>query len=486
VKRKWWFAGLVVITGIFASCDSPVVPVACTDEARFSLQVIVRKPDGSGAALPAAGVQVELIPAQPSVCYQADAATTDASGVATLDGLSFRMQWKVVVTPTAGFVLPDSLAAGIPVTTSTSQLGVNLQFPPEPVTMALYVGDQLVDCVGLQPRKCMMVKTTPDGQYEFFYDTIEGFTFDPLFTYTLRVTRRNVGFPLADGSRYTWHLEQMLSKVPTTWSLSLTGHQFLSQVNEQIQLAIVTNQDLLPRNPGLAAQIQAKIALLQRPLLANEIMALSYYAERISSSMDGRTIPIVTVFTADSMRAGAFGSVNYLYRVMPRLEQWFETPFPSASVRMWYGFTMGNSGGGGLINMEDRGTYEGRTPATRLPFDAILAHEMAHSYTGNEALTQFLELYVYNELLTGSGDVADWTHRRDYVPDAPGNENVHALLDIYRLVGRERMMFAFRAIYPLRPPYGSPLSAAAKQAFVNAVFPEHRAQVAAKLERITF
>ena len=55
MKPKLLFAGFLVCTGAVASCDSPVANVACTDEARSTLQVSVRKPDGSGAAVPAAG-----------------------------------------------------------------------------------------------------------------------------------------------------------------------------------------------------------------------------------------------------------------------------------------------------------------------------------------------------------------------------------------------------------------------------------------------
>ena len=489
MKPKWLLAGLVGLAAVvIASCDSPSSVAGCTDEARFDVQVQLLRPEASqvGVLLPAAGVTVHLQPAQPDACYRTATTITDATGRATLPGYSQRQQWKVLITPPSGFVVPDSLAGGIPVTDPTKAISAVLHFPPEPVAMTLYVGDRLVDCVGAGPQKCLLVKTTPDGQYEFFYGGIEGFTFQPGFNYTLRVTRRRVGVPTMDGSIYSWQLEQVLSKVSTAFTLSPTGQQFLNQVPDQIQQAILTNQDLLPRNPALAAQIQAKIALLQRPGLAKEIVDLGYYIERSITSMDGRALPIVSVFTADSMRSGVTESVTYLQNVLPKLEQFFAAAFPSGNVRMWYGFTMGNSGGGGLINMEDRGTYEGRTPVTRLPHDAILVHEMAHSYTGNEALTQFLELYVYNELRTNSTDISAWTHLRDYVPDRATNENVHALLDIYRLIGRERMMAAYRAIYPLRPPYGSPLSAAMQQAFADAVLPEHRAQVAVKLARITF
>jgi hypothetical protein len=94
---------------------------------------------------------------------------------------------------------------------------------------------------------------------------------------------------------------------------------------------------------------------------------------------------------------------------VPIIEEFMAMPFPVGSVRVWYGFKIGNSGGGGVIYTEDRTTYETRTGPTRLPYDAILCHEASHSYVGNESLTQFLELYAYNVVRTGSADPMSWT-----------------------------------------------------------------------------
>jgi hypothetical protein len=51
----------------------------------------------------------------------------------------------------------------------------------------------------------------------------------------------------------------------------------------------------------------------------------------------------------------------------------------------------------------------------------------------------------------------------------PFNDNVAhlALLDVYRLVGRDAMARAYRAIYVLAPPYGTMLSAECKQASID-------------------
>ena len=253
-----------------------------------------------------------------------------------------------------------------------------------------------------------------------------------------------------------------------------------------ISSALAENQDLLPRNPQSAAQLQAKIAMLQNPSLAADIINGRRWAEGQVTSMSGRTIPIVTVFPLEVMRGEAGLAIRTLEPVLPLLEGFLNTAFPTSSVRIWYGFKIGNTGGGGFIYSEDRTTYESRTGPSRLPFDAILGHELGHSYFGNEALNQFLELYTYNVPRTGSVAPSAWIFVRDWTPGLSINQNAAALLDVYQLIGHDAMARAYRAIRPLSPPYGSPLSAAVIQAFVGQVPPAQQSQVTEKLGRITF
>jgi hypothetical protein len=196
--------------------------------------------------------------------------------------------------------------------------------------------------------------------------------------------------------------------------------------------------------------------------------------------------PIALVFPLESMRSEAHLAVTTLAPVVPLLEEFFAESFPTPVVRVWYGFKIGNTGGGGVLYMEDRTTYEARTGPNRLPFDAILSHELGHSYTGNESLTQFLELYTYNVIRTGSRVPSAWTFTRNWVPGLPTNQDLAAMLDVYQLIGYDAMARAYRAIRPLNPPYGSPLSSTVIQTFAEQVPPEHRSEVTDKLRRVTF
>jgi hypothetical protein len=242
----------------------------------------------------------------------------------------------------------------------------------------------------------------------------------------------------------------------------------------------------LPRNPQSSSQLQAKIAMLQNPSLAADIIVDRRWSEGQVISMNSRVIPIVTVFPLETMQSEATQAIGTLEPVLPLLEGFFTTPFPMSSVRVWYGFKIGNTGGGGVIYSEDRTTYEGRTGPSRLPYDAILGHELGHSYIGNEALNQFLELYTYNVLRTSSTAPSAWTFVRDWTPGLSTNQNVAAVLDVYQLIGHDAMARAYHAIHRLAPPYGSPLSPAVIQAFVAQVPPSLQSAVSEKLARITF
>jgi hypothetical protein len=136
--------------------------------------------------------------------------------------------------------------------------------------------------------------------------------------------------------------------------------------------------------------------------------------------------------------------------------------------------------------MEDQLTYEARTPATRLPFEAIIAHELSHTYISHEGLNQFIELYIYNQLQGGSTDLQTWVFTRNYRPGAPSSESVHALLDVYQLIGATAMVDAYRRVYALRPPYGQPVSQTVKDVFVTAAPAAVQSQVAERMSRVVY
>ena len=78
--------------------------------------------------------------------------------------------------------------------------------------ITLYVGPELAECTGAAPQTCMMVKDSLDGEYQFFYNQIEGFTFVEGYEYQLKVQVTPVENPPADGSSLSYTLVEEVSK----------------------------------------------------------------------------------------------------------------------------------------------------------------------------------------------------------------------------------------------------------------------------------
>jgi len=272
-----------------------------------------------------------------------------------------------------------------------------------------------------------------------------------------------------------------VSGPPSTHSAAL--EEMLWALPGRIEYYLPYNQNLLPGNPQSAPYIQAKITMLQNPGLVAEINNGQYWVEGSAASR----VPFVAVFPTSNMRAEAAQALQSLERALPVLEDFMGTPLYATKVGLWYGFVSSSFAGVGMLDMEDQATYDARTGAGRwLPYEAILYHELSHSFIGNESLDQFLELYVYNMLHTNSQDLQVWIFTRNYVAGDPSNAGVHALLDVYQLIGPSAMARAYRTVYPLYPPCGAPLPASSKQAFIDQAPSALKAQVADKMAMVTY
>ncbi|HEV2146341.1 MAG TPA: DUF4377 domain-containing protein [Longimicrobiaceae bacterium] len=106
----------------------------------------------------------------------------------------------------AGLLL---LVLAVPVLT-----GCGIVEPDRSSTLTLQVGPQTVDCVGFVPQQCLLVKEPKSTEWTYFYDAIEGFTFEPGYTYVLLVRRLQIRNPPQDGSSAEYHLLKVLSKEP--------------------------------------------------------------------------------------------------------------------------------------------------------------------------------------------------------------------------------------------------------------------------------
>ena len=275
---------------------------------------------------------------------------------------------------------------------------------------------------------------------------------------------------------------------PTTPTVPQGASPLVTSMYQQLptylKSALTDMQNLLPNNPQSVSQINAKIAILQRASLAADMSAGRTFAERTATSTDGRAIQFAVIFPEERLRSEATDALERLTRTLPVLETFLKTPWPPATVHLWYGFVVGNSGGNAVLDMEDRTSYTSRGVA--MPYDAILDHELAHTYIGNETLNQFLEMYAFNRLAGSTTTLASWSHTRGYTGMSDSNKDSALVLDVYGMLGHDAMSRAYQRVYGLRPPYGQPLAAAVIQVFVDEAATDVKTQVAAKLGKVVF
>ncbi|MFN2145924.1 MAG: DUF4377 domain-containing protein [Anaerolineales bacterium] len=90
--------------------------------------------------------------------------------------------------------------------------------PLEPVEsesakLSVQIAPELADCEGgAGPQKCMRVKFEDGTDWQYFYDQIEGFDYQPGYEYTLMVEKVDLADPPADGSSIRYVLVEEVSK----------------------------------------------------------------------------------------------------------------------------------------------------------------------------------------------------------------------------------------------------------------------------------
>lgn len=78
----------------------------------------------------------------------------------------------------------------------------------------MFIAPQLQECQGFVLQQCMLVKERPEDDWEFFFEGIEGFTFEPGYDYELVVSWRELENPPQDGSSRRYRLIRLVSKTP--------------------------------------------------------------------------------------------------------------------------------------------------------------------------------------------------------------------------------------------------------------------------------
>lgn len=90
-------------------------------------------------------------------------------------------------------------------------------------TTKLIVASEQGDCVGVAPQKCLLIKSENQENWEFLYNNIEGFSYEPGFEYTLEIKKEQRINPAADQSSIRYILVKEVSKVRKTSDNLPTG-----------------------------------------------------------------------------------------------------------------------------------------------------------------------------------------------------------------------------------------------------------------------
>lgn len=99
-------------------------------------------------------------------------------------------------------------------TPDTSGPGDILADRPGSITdeITMYVGPELVDCVGVAPQTCLQVKFSPDDEWQLLYEGIEGFEHQAGIESELRVNKITAINQPADVSAIRYELVEIVSQ----------------------------------------------------------------------------------------------------------------------------------------------------------------------------------------------------------------------------------------------------------------------------------
>ena len=81
-----------------------------------------------------------------------------------------------------------------------------------PDTTRLCIGTERVECEGVAPMMCLKVAESEDGNYQLFYNTIEGFDYQEGTSYVIDVSITEVENPPADASSLQYTLVEIVEE----------------------------------------------------------------------------------------------------------------------------------------------------------------------------------------------------------------------------------------------------------------------------------
>ena len=126
-------------------------------------------------------------------------------------------------------------------------LGVSsLTFGQE--TIKMRVKEAKVPCVGVAPTECMVVKIGKSKEWTNFYSSIEGFDYEPGYTYRLKVIQNpNKNAHAADASAYTYQLKKIVCKKKVKSKNKENTNQTFTFENKRMYLTQINGKNISHR-----------------------------------------------------------------------------------------------------------------------------------------------------------------------------------------------------------------------------------------------
>ena len=98
------------------------------------------------------------------------------------------------------------------VLTALVALSVSMARAQAPASKTLWVAHYRVDCLGVGPQKCLLIKEEQYSPWELFYGQIEGFDYVEGYGYELRVLEEKIDNPPADSSAIRVNLVEVINR----------------------------------------------------------------------------------------------------------------------------------------------------------------------------------------------------------------------------------------------------------------------------------
>ncbi len=97
--------------------------------------------------------------------------------------------------------------------TTTEHMKENEMAQEEVLQYGMFVASKRVDCQGMVPQKCLLVRASWENVWSNFFDEIEGFDYQEGYEYHLEVKRITLKNVPADASAYKYVLVRQIDKV---------------------------------------------------------------------------------------------------------------------------------------------------------------------------------------------------------------------------------------------------------------------------------